>query len=299
MSFIKAAKKAWVLRCLALALLLLVSVPCFSESMKDTANAYFSLLKKDFDKLASSKAIKNSHTGPINGLFVASLKKHLPISYLARANAKGVIISEVVRGEMPKKKTHRKVGNEDWYSFIVKNKKAFNGISEENGRYYLTWSVPLMGAKKRSSGVMVEKIDLWDCFHMLSKETTAPYLVRLEKKSLYSHEWKNESSFFEEPMTIPGIEQITILTEKPVVASHTAETLDVSVQRVTSVAAAPAQVTAEKPEKVQKSPAKSAKNHVLVIIIGITVALLLIIFLFRFYIWLNHKFLMHSINKPD
>jgi uncharacterized integral membrane protein len=267
--------------------------------MKDTANAYFSVLKKDFDKLASSKAIKNSRTGPINGLFVASLKKHLPISYLARANAKGVIISELVRGEMLKKKVHRKVGNEDWYSFVVKNKRAFNGISEENSRYYLTWSVPLVGAKKRSTGVMVEKIDLWECFHMLSKETTAPYLVRLEKKSLYSHEWKNESGFFEEPLTIPGTERITILTEKPVVASHAAETLDVSVQRVTSVAAAPAQVTAEKPEKGQKSPAKTAKNRVLVIIIGIIVALLLIIFLFRFYTWLNHKFLMHSINKPD
>jgi hypothetical protein len=267
--------------------------------MKDTANAYFAVLKKDFDKLAANKALKNPRTGPINVLFVASLKKHLPISYLARANTKGIIINEVARGEKPKKKVHRKTGNAEWYSFAVKNKKAFSGISEENGRYYLTWSKPLPGAKKRSAGVVVEKIDLSDCFQMLSKETTAPYLVRLEQKSLYSYKWKNDSSYLEEPMTIPGIEKITILTEKPIAASHAAETLDISVQRVNAVPSTPAQVTPEKPEKTKKAPAKITKKRVFVIIIGIVVVILLIIFLFRFYIWLNHKFLMHSINKSD
>jgi hypothetical protein len=299
MSLIHAAKKARVLGCLALALPLLVSVPCFSDSMKDTANAYFAVLKKDFDKLAANKAIRNPHTGPVNVLFTVSLKKHLPISYLAKANTKGIIVNEVARGEKPKKKVHRKTGNAEWYSFVIKNKKAFSGISEENGRNYLTWSKPLLGAKKRSAGVVVEKIDLSDCFHMLSKETTAPYLVRLQQKSLYSYKWENDSSYLEEPMTIPGIEKITILTEKPVAASHAAETLDVSVQRVNAVPAAPTQVTPEKPEKAKKAPVKISKKRVLIIIIGIIVVLLLIIFLFRFYIWLNHKFLMHSINKSD
>jgi tetrahydromethanopterin S-methyltransferase subunit A len=121
----------------------------------------------------------------------------------------------------------------------------------------------------------------------------------MEEKSLYSHKWKNESSYLEEPMTIPGIEKITFLTEKPVAAPHAAETLDVSVQRVNAVPAAPTQVTAEKPVKAKQAPAKITKKRVLVIIIGIVVVILLIIFLFRFYIWLNHKFLMHSINKPD
>jgi hypothetical protein len=299
MSLKQAAKKACVLGCLALALPLLVSVPCFSDSMKDTANAYFAVLKKDFDKLAASQAIKKSRPGPVKGLFVASLKKNPPISRLVRVNAKGIIINEVARGEKPKKKMHRKIGNEEWYSFTVKNKKAFSGISEEKGRYYLTWSKPLLGAKKHIAGVVAEKIDLGYCFHMLSKETTAPYLVRLEQKSLYSHKWKNDSSYLEEPMTIPGIEKITFLTEKPVAASHTAETLDVSVQRVNAVPAAPMQVTPEKPVKAKKAPAKISKKRVLIIIIGVVVVILLIIFLFRFYIWLNHKFLMHSINKSD
>lgn len=299
MSLLQAVKKACVLGCLALALPLLVSVPCFSDSLKDTANAYFAVLKKDFDKLAANKAIKNPRTGPVNVLFAASLKKHLPISYLARANTKGVIINEVVRGEKPRKKVHRKTGKAEWYSFAVKNKKAFSGISEENGRYWLTWSKPLMGAKKRSAGVVVEKIDLSDCFQLLSKETTAPYLVRVGQKSLYSYKWTNDSSYLEEPLTIPGIEKITILTEKPVAPAHAAETLDISVQRVNAVPAAPTQVTPEKPVKAKQAPAKISKKRVLVIIIGIVVVLLLIIFLFRFYMWLNHKFLMHSINKSD
>jgi hypothetical protein len=292
-------RRIWLIACITPAMLLFIAAPCFSESMKDTANTYFAALKKDFDKLAANPALKNPATSPVNRLFVVSLKKHQPTTSLVRVNVKGVILNEVIRGEVPLKKVNKKIGEQEWYTAIVKAKKEYNSIQEENGRYYVLWGKPVMGAKKRLVGAIAAKIDIWDCFQLLSKETTAPYLVRLEKKTLYSHKWKNESEYLEEPLTIPGIEKITFLTEKPVAASHAGETLDVSVQRVASVAAAPAQVAPEKPAKAKKNLGKITKKRLLIIIIGIVVVILLIILLFRFYIWLNHKFLMHSINKPE
>jgi hypothetical protein len=293
------AKRVWLIGCIIPAILLFIVAPCFSESMKDTANLYFTALKKDFDKLAKNPVLKNPATSPVNRLFVASLKKHQPTASLVRVNAKGIIINEVMRGKVSLKKVNKKVGSQKWYSAVAKTKKVYNAVMEENGRYYVLWCKPVVSKKKRLIAVVAAKIDMGDCFDLLSRETTAPYLVRMEEKILYSHKWKNDSSYLEEPMTIPGIEKITFLTEKPVAASHAAETLDVSVQRVNAVPAAPTQVTPEKPVKAKQAPVKITKKRVFVIIIGIVVVLLLIIFLFRFYIWLNHKFLMHSINKSD
>ncbi|HUI91500.1 MAG TPA: hypothetical protein VLX68_04545 [Chitinivibrionales bacterium] len=298
MSIMKPAKKARALGWLAFSLALLASIPAYSASIKDTVSASFIALKKDFDKLAASKSIAKSRPGPVNALFAAALKKNPPVSSLVKVNAKGAVISEAVRGERPKKKSHRKIGREDWYVFTVKNKKAFSGTSEENGKNYLVWARPLFGGKKRVAGVVAEKIDLAGCLDLISGETTAPFLIRQEEKILYSHNWRNDSSFLEEPITIPGIEKVTFLTEKPVTVARAAEPLDISVQKVNAVPATPAQVTPEKPVLVKKAPAKISKKRVLEIIILAIVILLLIILLFRFYIWLNHKFLMHSINKP-
>lgn len=287
-----------------LTMTLFASAPCFSETIKDTANNYFRALKKDFNKLVANQAIKNPRTSPVNGLFVNALKRHLPITTLVRVNAKGIIINEVVRGEIPKKKISRKIGKEEWYAFVAKNKKEYFGFTEEeNGRYYLHWGKPVLLAKKRFGGAVAMKIDIWDCFHMLSKETTDPYLVRIAQKSLYSHKWKNEAQFVEEPLAIPGIEKATILFERPAAATHAAETLAASVQRDTSAiagAAASSKASADSLKaKSKKASSKQSINRMVVIIIGIIVVLILIVLLIQFYVWLNHKFLMRSINKSD
>jgi hypothetical protein len=289
--------KTWLTVCIMPAMLLFLAAPCYSQSMKDTANTYFAALKKDFDKLAKNPALKKPKVSPVNGLFVTALKKHQPTTSLVRVNAKGVIVNEVIRGEVPLKKVNKKAGDLEWYSTVIKSKKEYDTVTEENGRFYLLWSKPLMGAKKRVTAVVVAKIDIWDCFQLLSKETTSPYLVRMEKKTLYSHKWKTGSNYLEEPLEIPGIEEITFLTEKPA-AVRAGETLDVSVQRV--VPAAPeAQVAPKAPDKNKKKGLSLTKNRKLLIIIGIVVLIILIILIVRFYVWLNHKFVMHSINKPD
>jgi hypothetical protein len=284
---------------LTISLILLVAAPAFSASTKDAANDYFATLKKDLDKLAASPALKNQRTKGINGLFVASLKKHQPVAYLARVSAKGIIVNEVIRGEVPKKKVNTKVGDAEWYSSVVKSQKPYTGFTEENGRYYLVWSDAVI-SKKRLSFVIVSKVDIWDCFHKLANETPEPFLVRIGQKSLYSNKWKNESAYAEDQLDVPGVENVSILSEKPSNAARTAETLATSVHRDTSAAvstqaASPAQPNAA---TIAKS-SLLAKHRTLVIIIAVIGILLLVLLIFRFYVWLNHHFLMRSINKPD
>ncbi len=285
---------------LGVALFLCLAVPCFSESIQETADNYFAVLKKDFDRLALNRALGNPRTSPVNRMFVTSLKKHQPLAYLARVNARGMVLNEVIRGEVPQRKVKRKVGDVEWYTTVAKSKKAFCGFAEDNGRYYVIWSEPIV-VKKRFGGVIAAKIDIWDCFHKLSNETMEPFLVRIGQKSLYSNKWKNESAFVEEALNVPGVEKISLLTERPSPAAHVAETLAASVQRDTSaVAPGPAPVSAvQTPSGGKKVPSGFAKHRTVFIIIGIVVALIFIFLLFQFYVWLNHKFLMRSINRPD
>jgi hypothetical protein len=288
----------------AVVLCLCFTVPCFSESIHEAADNYFAFLKKDFDRLALNPALRNPRINPVNRIFVTSLKKHQPLAYLARVNARGLVINEVVRGEVPQKKVKRKVGDVEWYSAVAKNKRTYCGFAEDNGRYYLIWSEPIV-AKKRFGGVIAAKVDIWDCFHKLSNETMEPFLVRIGQKSLYSNKWKNESAFVEEPLAVPGVETISLLTERPSPAAHVAETLAASVRRDTSsVAPGPAPVSALQPGAAATTGAKKAssgfaKHRTVIIIIGIVIAIIFIFLLFQFYVWLNHKFLMRSINRPD
>lgn len=307
MAVVQCVRKKSSLRILSAVLLMCFFTPSFSGSLQDSFNQYFASLKKDFGKLAASTAHKNMRSKSTSGVFVAFLKKHQPCSYLAKINQRGKIVSEVIRGEVPKKAVNRKVGDAEWYAATVKNKKPYQGVVEDNGRYYLVWTVPVL-SKKRCVGVVVSKIDIWDCFHKLSNETPTPFLVRLGQKSLYSNKWKNEGEFNEDTLSIPGVEQISLLSEKPLAATHAAETLAASVRRDTgsltqSAGTSPSistgQANAPATGKSTKQSTGPAKHRIIVIVFAVVVVLLLLFLIFRLYVWLNHKFLMRAINKPD
>ncbi|HMD69018.1 MAG TPA: hypothetical protein VKF42_09095 [Chitinivibrionales bacterium] len=294
-------------RILSAVLLMCCFTSSFSGSLQDSFNNYFASLNKDFGRLAANTAHKNMRSKSTNGMFVAFLKKHQPCSYLAKINQRGKIVNEVIRGEVPKKTVNRKVGDAEWYTSTVKSKKPYQGFVEDNGRYFLVWTVPVL-SKKKFVGVVVSKIDIWDCFHKLSNETPAPFLVQLGQKSLYSNKWKNEGEFSEDTLSVPGAEQISLLSEKPLAAARAAETLAASVRRDTASLTQPAgssqsisssQPNAAASEKSMKKPAGKAKHRTVVIAIAVVVVLVLLFFIFRLYVWLNHKFLMRAINKPD
>jgi hypothetical protein len=295
-------------RRLIFALIAVVSLfsytPVFSAPMtKDSIEHYFASLKKDFDKLADNPAMNKPKSKSINGLFVTTLKRHQPIYSFMRTNAKGVMVNEVVRGQVPekiKKNTKENVKEQEWFKKISKTATEYYGFTfiEENGRYYLFWVSPILGPKKKFGGAVVAKIDLWDCFHEMSKETTEPFLIRLGGKSLYSDKWKNSKNFVEVPLEVPGVvEKITLIAEKPVVAPDT--TLSSAHKDTGAVAEVAPALLNDKPVKAKTAVGFFAKNKILVIICGIVLLVLIIFLLIQFYTWLSNVFTMRNINKAD
>lgn len=282
--------------------LISIALPTYSEPLKETSDDYFGALKKDFDRLATLPSIKSPRTGPVNGVFVSALKKHQTMSYLARVNSRGIVVNEVIRGEVPNRKVHRKLGDAEWYSFVVKNHKPYCGFIEDNGRYYLVWSDAVV-SKKHVAFVVGSRIDIWDCFRKLSNETQQAFLVRIGAKSLYSNKWKTESSFLAEQLEVPGVDNVTLLTEKAPATAKVADTLATSVTRDTSTAGASGQsvsgTTRNSASVTAVNKAQPSKHRTLFIVVAIIAVLLLAFLIFRFYVWLNHQFLMRSINKPD
>jgi hypothetical protein len=287
----------------------------FSSAMtKDTVEQYFATLKKDFDKVADNPVMKKPKSKSINGLFVTALKRHQPIYSFMRTNAKGVMVNEVVRGQIPEKAKknvkeknakEQNVKDQEWFKKISKTATEYYGFTfiEENGRYYLFWVNPILDKKKRFGGAVVAQIDLWDCFHEMSKETTEPFLIRLGGKSLYSDKWKGAKNTIDVPLEVAGVEKISLTNEKPAAAAAAAAGPDTSLSSYHKDTGA---VAAVAPALFNDTLAKKktqggffARNKVLVIICGIVILVLFIFLLVRFYIWLSNIFAMRNINKPD
>jgi hypothetical protein len=292
------------------------SMPAFSTAMtKDAVEQYFAALKKDFDKVADNPVMKIPKSKSVNGLFLMALKRHQPVYSFMRTNAKGVMVNEVVRGQIPEKgkknvkeknAKEQNVKDQEWFKKISKTATEYYGFTfiEENGRYYLFWVNPILDKKKRFCGAVVAKIDLWDCFHEMSKETTEPFLIRLGGKSLYSDKWKNAKTMVDVPLEVAGVEKISLITEKPIAAAAAAaagsDTSLSSYQKDTGAVAAVAPALFNDTLAKKKSAGGFfAKNKVLIIICGIVILILFIFLLVRFYIWLSNIFAMRNINKPD
>jgi hypothetical protein len=269
---------------------------------KDSIEHYFAALKKDFDKLADNPVMSKPKSKSINGLFVTTLKRHQPLYSFMRTNAKGIMVNEVIRGQVPekiKKNAKESVKEQEWFKKISKTATEYYGFTfiEENGRYYLFWVSPILGPKKKFGGAVVAKIDLWDCFHEMSKETTEPFLIRLGGKSLYSDKWKNAKNMIDVPLDVAGVEKISLITEKPVVAPDT--TLTAVHKDTGAVAAVAPALLNDKPAKTKVATGFFAKNKLLIIICGIVLLIIVIFLLIQFYTWLSNVFTMRNINKTD
>jgi hypothetical protein len=276
--------------------------PVFSSAMtKDSIEHYFADLKKDFDKMADNPVMKKSKS--VNGLFVTTLKRHQPIYSFMRTNAKGTMVNEVIRGQVPekiKKNTKENVKEQEWFKRIAKTATEYYGFTfiEENGRYYLFWVSPILDTKKRFGGAVVAKIDLWDCFHEMSKETTEPFLIRLGGKSLYSDKWKNSPNTMNVPLEIAGVEKISLLSEKPAAVADTS--LNAIHKDTGAVAAVAPALLNNKPEvKAKGAKGFFGKYKILIISCGIVILIVIIFLLIQFYTWLSNVFTMRSINKAD
>ncbi len=197
-----------------------------ATTVKQDLDTYFTKIDETLTAIQKSSAIKSTNLRLAENLFVRELKRNQPFYAFYRANSKGKIVSEVVRMK-PAERTGTIVENELWFKAVKKNNEDFYTVFKdvERGRYYLIWSKPIL-KKEQFKGVVCLKVDLWDCFYDYSNGIYFPILVKLGKKTLFSHKWNNAISSTEEDLVIPGIKNISVryIAEKKVAVQDTIAT---------------------------------------------------------------------------
>lgn len=287
------------------------TIPVFAatDSLAPSMDKYFSVLNRDFTECSVSKTVKSKKIKPIYTYFVKTLKKHQPLFSLLIADAKGKVLCEAVRGEKTLQ-SKKDVSKQIWYLQVRKSLKDYEGlVKEDNGRYYLYWSVPVLrkAVKKTMNfdGVVVAKIDLWDCFHKIAEATKEPFYIRLNDITLYTHLWENQKIFIEEALTVPGAEKISVRHQKPGVSAVQASTgpenapaltrKDTSQKIPASIQGAGKSADSAKPAVGKASKTNSS------IVIGLIVLIIIItvILLVQLIAKIRHLALMRSIDNQD
>jgi hypothetical protein len=181
-----------------------------TTTVKQDLDTYFAKIDETLTTIQKSSAVKSTDLRLAENLFFRELKKNQPFYAFYRANSKGKIVSEVVRSK-PAERTGTIVENEQWYKTVKKNNEDFYTVfkDEDRGRYYLIWSKPIL-KKEQFKGVVCLKVDLWDCFYDYSNGIYFPILVKLGKKTLFSHKWNDVIRSTEESLIVPGIKNISV-----------------------------------------------------------------------------------------
>lgn len=181
-----------------------------TTTVKQDLDNYFVQIDESFTAIQKSSAIKSTNLKLAENLFVRELKKNQSFFAFYRANTKGKIVSEVVRGKTAER-SGTDIEKEQWFTAVKKNNENFYTVfkDEERGRYYLIWSKPIL-KQERFVGAVCLKIDLWDSFYEFSNKIYYPILIKLGKKSLFSHKWNDVMTSTEEELVVPGIKHISV-----------------------------------------------------------------------------------------
>jgi hypothetical protein len=271
-----------------------------AQTLKDTIETFFSDMHVSFAKIAESSAFKKKQSVSTDQFFIRELKKNQVYFSLLRTNAKGMVSNELVRANSPEK-TRRTVADQQWFRYVSRNNKQYDGFLKEGERYYLFWAQPLVATAhsgvKRQGGAVAVKIDLWDCFHQLSNATTTPFLIRMAGMSLYSHKWDNKKLYTEQDLNVPGVDKISVRIEKQAIAAPTPDS-----SQLTSAPAAAAPPT-EQPSLAssEKKPETQIhlKSPVPLIILAVVLLIGLIVAGAKIIMWLNDMRIARTIEKSN
>jgi hypothetical protein len=186
------------------------------EDNRDTltirTEKFFQGILERFEKTAEAGIMKRKHRGKVNNHFVWVLRRFPTIQSFVRTDEKDMVVNEVVRGAVPRR-VRKPIEKDAWYRFIKKRKEPRETIwfNQENGRYYLVWSRPIeIGKNNRYGGTVAAIIDLWNSFHRFSKRIERPFLIIINRKILYSHEWKPGEASMIERFEVPGVRKSAI-----------------------------------------------------------------------------------------
>jgi hypothetical protein len=203
--------------CCTMVMLALSSVGATDADVQSELNNYYVELDATFARIAESGALRSTNMRQAERLFVREMRKNMAFNTFYRTNSKGSIISEVVRSQKIERPM-RDVSDQRWFRRVSNRKEAYYTLikDDERGRYYLFWARPILKRGDRFVGAVVTKIDLWDSFYEFSNSVYYPFLIKLGRKSLFSHKWKEGVTGTTRKLTIQGIAQISVTYAGPV-----------------------------------------------------------------------------------
>lgn len=272
----------------------------YADSLQVEFEQYFSTLSESFNTIASSRVLRKTRLYSMDRFFVASLKRHQTIYSFIRTNSKGVIISEVIRGQNPER-NFRKVRDQKWFNFVQQNQEDYHTLIKikETGRYYLLWCKPVLKGNKYFVGAVAVKIDLWDCIHKISSRIDEPFLIRIGSKSLYSYKWKNIDSYDKVPLDISGAKNIFLLIKKEKVEEEVVQESKPSDTAVIAMTETKKKLEplAQKKEVKKKSGFASSQLFKASLIFGIFVVIILVIVAASYISRLRQRTLWQKIDE--
>jgi len=193
-------------------------------TIQQEIDSFFVRMRRDFEQIAASPLLRKKAVAPVNAYFLRLLRANRTYYSLTRTDDKGMAINEVIRLVQEPSKKYDASG-ESWYKKVSASLNEFTTCVkwEEAGRYQLLWALPIMGGPKdaeKFQGVLMMKIDLWDCFHGVSKSPASPFLVRFGRLWLYSHNWSDSIRYVEKPLAVPGVQKISLRYPDPSAVSE-------------------------------------------------------------------------------
>jgi hypothetical protein len=281
---------------LVIASCIVFSATVSADSLQAGIDTFFIRLSGEFDRIAANPAVKKRRPAIIDAYFLRQLKRHQVVRSITRTDAKGVRVTEMVRikGANHEKQSMKK---EQWFAEIVKGAREYHTLERDTGRYYLIWSKPVVaaGAAKKIAGVVMMKIDLWDCFQELSNSAETPFLVFLKKTRFYDHKWKKTYEYDEVPLSVPGANEMTLRVQKIVAAAVPAPDSNLAVAKPesTKIDSTPAQAGSTKPD-VKTILLKYKKIVIVAGIVGVLFLGMLVVLLVS---WIKNKMVIRAINR--
>jgi hypothetical protein len=279
----KSVLRPFDVRTAAIILALPLSVLPATDSLVLSMETYFSALKEEISRSASTSVVNNAAGAQLFGYFTAVMKKNPPLRSLTKVNARGKVMGERLRSGKHAP-APRSVARCDWFSQTAKNLREQQCVVVgKNGRADLYWTVPLLrggAGKRRFGGALIAVVDLRECFRAIARAGAPPFLVRLDDRDFFAHSWKNDMIFIESRPVVPGVENIILRYQNSNVSAVQPESAQAprppDTLRQASVAAAPADSPALVPVAAANPPpalpAKGKRNIPAIIILGLLIA---------------------------
>ncbi|MBN1757612.1 MAG: cache domain-containing protein [Chitinispirillaceae bacterium] len=259
-----------------------------SSSLQEEVNFYFVKMDEAFARIVESGAVKSTSLRSAERFFIREMRKNLAYNTFIRTNSKGLVISEVIRGQKVERPM-RDISNQKWFRMVSQKKEAYYSLirDQEKGRYYLFWARPILKRGNRFIGSVLLKIDLWDSFHEFSSSIFTPFLIKLGRKSLFSNKWEEGATGIEKPLTVQGIDRISIVYSSERAPATAVEPKETSTKAVT-VADTEKEKKADKPAKEKRGASGILVVLLVILILGIAGASFMLIAWMRRRAFLKH-----------